>query len=178
VSARTQSSGDSIDETNTTDSLAATTTAKPAPSTTVPDWIVQAGRVVVTHTRAIDQEFFEEGGVSIVSITDSDGREVAAAKAPEPRYQEPVTLLAVSLPPSNDTATNFLRSCETECRLGLGRPDARCSKSFDVVRNVTATVDYTYFPGQSPMATPKRATRRLSRGSGPVRDVHFPERAG
>jgi hypothetical protein len=142
---------DSTDDTNTTDSLAATTTATSAPSTTVPDWIVQAGRVVVTHTRGIDQELFEEGGVSIVSITDSDGREVAAAKAPEPRYLEPVTLLAVSLPPGNYTAANFLRSCETECRLGLGRSDAGCSKSFDVVQNVTVTVDYTFFPGESPI---------------------------
>lgn len=140
---------DSNDDANAIDSLAATTIATSAPSTTVPDWIVQAGRVVVTHTRGVDQALFEEGGVSIVSITDSTGREVAAAKAREPRYEEPVTLLAVSLPPGNYTAWNFLRSCETECRLGLGRSDAGCSESFEVVQDVTVTVDYTYFAGQS-----------------------------
>lgn len=79
---------DSTDDAKTAVSLAATTTARPAPPTTVPDWIVQAGRVVVTHNRGIDQELFEEGGVSIVSITDSDRREVAAGKAPEPLYEE------------------------------------------------------------------------------------------
>lgn len=62
-----------------------------------------------------------------------------------------MTLLDVSLAPGNYTAANFLRSCETECRLGLGRPYAGCSTSFDVVQNVTVTIDYTFLPGQSPI---------------------------